>query len=72
MPLVGAVSYEPDRDVHMLTKHLADALQGVRAQKVEVRGNTVTFRGGMFRLTSNWASSPPSAPARSWEIRRPA
>jgi hypothetical protein len=50
----GTLSLDADIDVSALPTHLAECLRGVDAKKVEIQGNCVAFRGGMFRLVGKW------------------
>ena len=46
-------SISPEQ-VNAVTERLVSALNRARASSVVCDGNTVTFRGGMFRLVFNW------------------
>jgi hypothetical protein len=50
----GTLSLGSDTDAAALPTHLAECLRSVDARKVEIQGNRIAFRGGMFRLVSNW------------------
>ena len=52
--LTGNIKFDSDRTPAELASHLAECLRHVHARQVVVDGNRVTFRGGMFRLVSNW------------------
>lgn len=51
---IGTVNFDPEVDPSLLPSHLASCLSSVDANAVEVRGNRVTFEGGMFRFVMNW------------------
>jgi hypothetical protein len=46
----GAVNFDYGVDVTVLSAHLASCLRDVKADKIEVEPNRVSFRGGLFRL----------------------
>lgn len=50
----GTVDFDQEVDSSLLPAHLAGCLRNVDADVVEVRGNRVTFKGGMFRFVTNW------------------
>jgi hypothetical protein len=50
----GAVSFSPGLESTALVGHLADSLRAADARDVKVGANTVSFTGGVFRLTSKW------------------
>jgi hypothetical protein len=54
LPEIGSVNFDPGVDPSSLPSYLADCLNNVDARAVEVRGNRVTFEGGMFRFVMNW------------------
>ena len=41
-------------DMAVLPTHLANCLRGVEARAVKIEANRVRFRGGVFRVVSNW------------------
>ena len=49
----GSLPFGPDVDSADLPSHLVTCLQGVRANKVQVHGNQVTFTGGAFRFVTS-------------------
>jgi hypothetical protein len=50
----GSVAIDHEIDPTLLPAHLAECLRGVDASAVEVSGNRVTFKGGVFRFVTNW------------------
>lgn len=50
----GAIDFDVQTQPSMLTAHLADCLRRVYARNITVDGNRITFRGGVFRLVTNW------------------
>jgi len=50
----GTVDFDHEIDSSLLPAHLAGCLRDVDANAVQVRDNRVTFRGGFFRLVTNW------------------
>ncbi len=50
----GTIQHDVETQGSQLTQHLAECLRGVRARRVTVDGNRVSFRGGFFRFVSNW------------------
>ncbi len=57
MPMLietGAVDFDEEVNSSLLPSHLAGCLRSVDADAVEVADNLVTFRGGIFRVVTNW------------------
>jgi hypothetical protein len=50
---IGTVHFDPALDASVLPQHLANCLNDVSANDVEIRGNRVSFKGGLFRLVTS-------------------
>jgi hypothetical protein len=50
----GRLEFEAGVDVSQLPAHLAACLKNARASAVDVTACQVSFKGGIFRLVSNW------------------
>jgi hypothetical protein len=50
----GSVPVVPDVDSARLPEHLAARLRDVRAYGVQIEGTRIRFKGGIFRLVTNW------------------
>ena len=50
----GIVNFDHEIDPSLLPAHLAGCLRDVDANAVQVRDNSVTFRGGFFRFVGSW------------------
>jgi hypothetical protein len=50
----GSVGFDDEVDSSSLPSHLARCLRDVDANAIEIDGNTVRFKGGIFRLVTNW------------------
>ena len=50
---IGTVHFDPALDPSVLPRHLANCLNDISANDVEIRGSRVSFRGGLFRFVTN-------------------
>jgi hypothetical protein len=50
----GSLAFDAGINPTALPPHLAECPRSVHASTVVIRGNSVAFTGGMFRLGSNW------------------
>lgn len=50
----GSICFNEENDPEKLASHLADCLHDADAKSVDLADGKVTFKGGGFRLVSNW------------------
>ena len=51
----GSFDYDSGRDPAVLLAHIAEELRRVKGRDIAIAGNTLHFRGGMFRFfVTNW------------------
>jgi hypothetical protein len=53
LTISGSLPFDPNIDPANLLPYLAEAIRAVKGRDVAVSGDTVSFRGGMFRLVTN-------------------